>query len=261
MLGDVRHALRTLRNAKGFAAVAILTLALGIGLATAVFTVADALLLRRLPVQDQDRLVVLWGQTLEGDFAHPLGLADGREFARRTRALERVAFSAYEGAWPTPIRDAGEMSRMRVALVSGTFFDVLGVQPVLGRALRAGDDVLGAAPVLVLSHGAWRRRFGGDPHVLGRQIIIHASGAAHTIVGVMPQGLEYPRGVEFWAPLTPARTRPGTDSTEADVNVIGRLQPGATAAQARNELTAFFGRAEGSPWQRDLRGVGHTLPQ
>jgi len=258
---NIRVGIRGLRRTPGFAVTAILTLALGIGLATAVFTVADALLLRRLPVEDQDRLVVLWGQTPERDFAHPLGLADAREFARRTRALERVAFSAYEGAWPTPIRDAGEMSRLRVALVSGAFFDVLGVQPVLGRTLRVDDDVLGAAPVLVLSHGAWQRRFGGDAQVLGRQIVIHASGVAHTIVGVMPQGLEYPRGVDFWAPLTPARTRPGTDSTEADVNVIGRLQQGATAAQARDELTAFFGRADGSPWQRDLRGVLHTLPR
>ncbi len=260
LLTDIRVGIRSLRRAPGFAVTAILTLALGIGLATAVFTVADALLLRRLPVRDQDRLVVLWGQKPERDFAYPLGFDDAREFARRTRALDGVAFVGYEGAWPTPIRDAGQMSRLRVAVVSGAFFDVLGVKPVLGRALRADDDVLGATPVLVLSHGAWRRRFGGDARVLGRQIVLHATGATYTIVGVMPQGLDYPRGADFWAPLTPARTRPGTDSTEADVNVIGRLR-GATSIQARDELTAFFGRADGSPWQRDLRGVVHTLPR
>src|SRR5436309_15890974 len=103
---DIRHGIRSLGRTPGFALTAILTLALGIGLATAVFTVADALLLRRLPVRDQDRVVVLWGQTPERDFAHPLGLAHARAFARRTRALERVASSAYEGACPTPIRDA-----------------------------------------------------------------------------------------------------------------------------------------------------------
>ena len=260
LLTDIRVGIRSLRRAPGFAVTAILTLALGIGLATAVFTVADALLLRRLPVRDQDRLVVLWGQKPERDFAYPLGFDDAREFARRTRALDGVAFVGYEGAWPTPIRDAGQMSRLRVAVVSGAFFDVLGVKPVLGRALRADDDVLGATPVLVLSHSAWRRRFGGDARVLGRQIVLHATGATYTIVGVMPQGLDYPRGADFWAPLTPARTRPGTDSTEADVNVIGRLR-GATSIQARDELTAFFGRADGSPWQRDLRGVVHTLPR
>src|SRR2546423_7017252 len=149
MRGDVRHALRTLRNAKGFAAVAILTLALGIGLATAVFTVADSLLLRRLPVRDQDRLVVLWGQAPDRGFDYPFRLDEAREFARRTRALAQVAFFAYEGAWPTPVRDGEGIARLRRELVSGEFFDVVGAQPVLGRALHAADDVVGAAPVLV----------------------------------------------------------------------------------------------------------------
>src|SRR5213078_262870 len=162
MLRDVRYALRTLRNAPQFATVAILTLALGIGLATAVFTVADALLLRRLPVRDQDRLVVLWGQLPDRAFDYPLGLDDAREFARQTRSLERVAFFSYYGAGPKPIRDGDQISLLRRALVSGEFFDVLGARPVLGRALGATDDVSGAAPVLVLSYGAWQLRFVGD---------------------------------------------------------------------------------------------------
>src|SRR5436305_644579 len=105
MLRDVRYALRTLRNAPQFAAVAILTLALGIGLATAVFTVADALLLRRLPIRDQDRVVVLWGERRERAFNYPLGIDDARVFARSSRSLERVASFAYEGAMPAPMRD------------------------------------------------------------------------------------------------------------------------------------------------------------
>src|SRR5256885_16871930 len=157
MRGDVRHALRTLRNAKGFAAVAILTLALGIGLATAVFTVADALLLRRLPVRDQDRLVVLWSQAPDRGFDYPFTLDEARQFARRTRSLTQVAFFGYEGAWPRPIRDGERISRLRGALVSGEFFDVLGAQPVLGRALHAADDVVGGAPVVVRRPGLWPR--------------------------------------------------------------------------------------------------------
>ena len=261
MLRDVRHALRSLSRTPGFALTAILTLALGIGLATAVFTVADALLLRRLPVRDQDRLVVLWGQAPDRGFDYPLRLDEAREFARRTRSLAPVAFFAREGAWPTPIRDGERISRLRRALVSGEFFDALGAQPVLGRALHAADDVIGAAPVLVLSYGAWQRQFGGDPEVLGRQIVMHGNGVAYTIVGVMPQGLDYPRGADMWAPLVPARTRSGTDSTVADVEVIGRLRPGAIAAHARDELTAFLRRAEASPWQRDWHGVAQTLPR
>src|SRR5437899_1681378 len=254
------HAFRTLRTSPGFALTAILTLALGIGLATAVFTVADALLLRRLPVRDQDGLVVLWSQAPDRGFDYPFTLDEARQFARRTRSLTQVAFFGYEGAWPRPIRDGERISRLRGALVSGEFFDVLGAQPVLGRALHAGDDVVGAAPVVVLSHGIWQRQFGGDAKVLGRQIVTYGTGVAYTIVGVMPQGLDYPRGADIWAPLVPARTRPGTDSTVADVEVIGRLRPGAIATQARDELTAFLRRAEASPWQRDMHGVVHALP-
>src|SRR5438874_41163 len=250
----MRYALRNLARTPCFALTAILTLALGIGLATAVFTVADALLLRRLPVRDQDRLVVLWGQAPDRTYNYPFGLDDAREFALQTRSLERVAFFSYYGAGPKPIRDGDQISLLRRALVSGEFFDVLGARPLLGRALRAADDVTGAAPVLVLSYGAWQRRFGGDPHVLGRQVLTYDDGVAYTIVGVMPQGLDYPRGTDFWAPVVPS-------TVPKDLYVIGRLAVGRAAVDARDELTTFFGRAGGSRWGRDLRGVVHTLPR
>ncbi|HEX9217458.1 MAG TPA: ABC transporter permease [Gemmatimonadales bacterium] len=255
----MRVALRSLRRTPGFALTAILTLALGIGLATAVFTVADALLLRRLPVQDQDRVVVLWGQKSDQGFAYPLGFDDAREFARRTRSLDRVAILASWGAAPLPIRDADQISRLRRALVSGEFFDVLGVQPVIGRALQPSDDVYGAAPVMVLSYGAWQGRFGGDTHVLGRQLIMYEDGVPYTIVGVMPQGLDYPRGTDFWTPVSAAIPPKGLPFVS--LHVIGRLAPRATITDARAELTTFFGRAEASPWGRDLRGVVQTLPR
>src|SRR3989440_4621707 len=217
----MRYALRTLARTPGFALTAILTLALGIGLATAVFTVADALLLRRLPVRDQDRLVGLGGQKPGGEFAYPLALEDSRDFARRARSLERVAFYASFGAAPLPIREADQISRLRRALVSGEFFDGLGVRPLLGRALRAADAVSGAAPVVVLSYAAWQQRFGGDAHVLGRQVVMYDNGMPYTIVGVMPQGLDYPQGTDFWAPAGESRF--------ILFDVIGRLAPGATA--------------------------------
>lgn len=246
----------------GFAVTAVLTLALGIGLSVAVFTVAETLLLRKLPFRDQDRLVVLWGQGVDRSFDHwPLSLARAREFAPITRTLERVAFASYEGAWPIPIRDGDRISRLRQALVSGEFFDVLGGRPILGRALRAEDDVIGAAPVVVLSHAAWQRHFGGSAEVLGRQIVVHGNGVAYRIVGVMPQGFDYPRGADFWTALVPMRTTPGTDSTIADVDLVGRLRPGATPVTARDELTTFFGRAGDSPWARSLHGVVNPLPR
>src|SRR6266571_1994722 len=141
----------------------------------------------------------------------------------------------------------------------GEFFDVLGVQPVIGRALQPSDDVYGAAPVMVLSYGAWQGRFGGDTHVLGRQLIMYEDGVPYTIVGVMPQGLDYPRGTDFWTPVSAAIPPKGLPFVS--LHVIGRLAPRATITDARAELTTFFGRAEASPWGRDLRGVVQTLPR
>ena len=257
---NVRLGLRSIRRAPGFATTAILTLALGIGLATAVFSVADALLLRRLAVRDQDRIVALWGEKKDGTFAHfPLYLTEARAFTERTRALEGVALVGYEGAAPQVIREADGVSRLRRALVSGEYFAVLGARPLLGRALEPSDDVRGAAPVVVLSHGAWQRRFGGDPAVIGRRVVMHADGIPYTVVGVMPQGLEYPRGVDLWAPLT--ASVPAENERYVAVDLIGRLATGASPASARAELTGFFGRPDAPPFERDLRGVAHTLPR
>src|SRR5439155_2220346 len=243
-----------------FAVTAVATLGLGIGLSTAVFTVADALLVRRLPVRDQDRIVALWGETRDRSFSN-YPVAGARDFARRTGTLERVAFFGYWGSAPMAVRTGGNITDLRRALVSGVFFDVLGTRPVLGRALRAEDDVFGARPVVVISYGAWQRLFSGDTTVLGRQILLHAAGVTYTIVGVMPRGLDYPRGTELWAPLVPATTKSATDSSAVEVDVVARLRPGFTAVNARDELTAFFTRPEASRFEKDLHGVVQTLPQ
>lgn len=259
LLHHIRVGIRGLRRTPGFAATAILTLALGIGLATAVFTVADALLLRRLPVRDQNRLLVLWGQMPKKDFPYPLGFDDAREFARRTRSLERVALVASWGAAPLPIRDADQISRLRRALVSGEFFDVLGARPVLGRALRGEDDVYGAPRVLVLSYAAWQRRFGGDRDVLGRQVVMYQDNVPYEIVGVMPQGLDYPRGTDFWTSV--AGSVPPQSLQYVSLHLIGRLAPRAIINDARAELTAFFARTEAPAWGRELGAVAQPLPR
>jgi putative ABC transport system permease protein len=257
-----RLALRSLIRAPGFAVAATLTLALGVGLSTAVFTIADALLIRRLPVRDQERLVVLWGETRDGRFSnHPLPLSDVRDFQRRARSLEEVAFFEFRGAAPTPIRSHDRVYPAQVAMVSGNFFDVLGGRPAMGRALRPEDDLAGAAPVLVLSHRAWQQRFGGDSGIVGRQIVMFYSGRSYTIVGVMPQGLEYPRGTELWVPLIAYSAAGGfLDIASGELDLLARLRPDASAAQARTELTSFLGRSDAPAWSHDLHGVVHSLP-
>ena len=258
LIRSVRLALRSFRRMPGFTATAVLTLALGIGLSTAVFTVAEALLIRRLPVQDQDSLVLLWGETPDGHFANfPLSFDDVRTFARDTRVLARAAYFAYEGAWAQTVRDGDRLSTLRRSVVSGDFFAVLGARPVLGRALRADDDVLGATPVAVLSYAAWQQQFGAERDVLGRRIALHETGTVYTIVGVMPQGLDFPRGTDFWASVTGSTSAGGLEYRSFDL--IGRLAPGASTASARAEVTAFFARSQ-APLLRNVRGVVHPLP-
>ncbi len=259
LLQNIRVGVRSLRRTPGFALVAVLILALGIGLSTAVFTVADAVLLRHLPVHDQDRLVVLWGSGRDRAYDYPLFFADAREFPRFTHTLEQTALFLFNGSAPLPIRDGDRVSRLRRALVSGDFFNVLGAPAALGRPLNAADDVRGAAPVLVLSYAAWRQRFDADPHVLGRRVVLYGDGTAYTIVGVMPQGLDYPKGTDYWAPVVPSMSPEGL--SQMAFYVIGRLRPGATPASAASELTAFFGRREASPWLHDLRGVANPWPR
>jgi putative ABC transport system permease protein len=255
---DIRIAFRSLRRAPALASIAILTLGLGIGLATAVFTVADALLLRRLPIRGQARVVVLWPETPD-HHRWGLDLDEAREFARRTSALGDVAFFSYYGALAKPIRDGDRVSRLRRAQVSGGFFDILGVHPALGRVLRPSDDVIGAAPVVVLSYAAWQRRFSGASDVLGRRIQTHDDGMTYTIVGVMPQGLDFPKGTDFWAPVA-ASTSPGGIAYFSP-ELVGRLAPGATAGRARDELNAFLGRPEARDKVHRMSAVITPLPQ
>lgn len=260
LLQDIRVGIRGLRRAPGFGLTVILTLALGIGLGTAVFTVAEAFLLRPLPVRDGGRVVVLWGATRDGRFDNfPLLLPDARDFATRVRSLERVEFFSYGGAHLVPIRDGSNVFRVRRALVSGGYFQLLGTAPELGRTLQPEDDVVGAAPVVVLSYGAWQRYFGGDPLVLGKRLVSHDSGVSHSIVGVMPLGLDYPRGTDFWAPVIPNSGPLGDDPVYAELNVLGRLRPGASAADARAELTTYFARPSAPAWHHDVHGVVHSL--
>jgi predicted permease len=260
LLENARLAVRSLRRSPGFVLTASLTLALGIGLATAVFTVAEALLLRRLPVQDQDRIVVLWGKMPGQDLLnYPLGLDDARTFAQSARTLDKTGFYAYEGASPVLVRDGDNGLRLRRALVSGDFFDVLAAQPILGRTLTDADNHRGSAPVIVLSHSVWQRVFSGDPRAIGRRVMVHDQGAMHTIVGVMPQGLDYPRGVDFWSPVIPAVQE--RNMQYLSLYAIGRLAPNATLASAAEELTAYYQRPATSVWQRNLRGAAHSLPR
>lgn len=256
----IRQAFRALRRAPGFVATATLTLGLGIGLSTAVFTVADALLLRRLPVRDQDGLVALWPAKRDGSADHwAVGIQQVAEFSRSTRALSAVAYADYYGATPIPVSDGTNITRLRRALVSGNLFGVVGAQAGLGRTIEPSDDVPGAPPVAVISHAAWTRDFGADPRVVGRRITTVLDGVTYDIVGVMPAGLEYPTGADFWAAYAPVRLRTAADSGYSALDIVARLAPGATSSDAQADLTAYLSHPGASVWSRSLRGTAQPF--
>jgi predicted permease len=224
---DLRLAIRGLRRTPAFTGTAVLILALGIGMSVAMFTVFDRVLVRRLPVRDQDRIVVLWTHRgdpaleVSGNFKHL-----EEQLRPETRTLGAVAAVAHWGAVPTPFLEGDGSITLNRTLVTGNYFEVLGARPVIGRLLRQGDEVTGARLTMVISYRAWVTHFGGDPGVVGRTLRDAWGTASYTIVGVGPAGLDYPAGVEAWTPpWSPLLT----------AYVIARLAPNASAAAARDE--------------------------
>lgn len=244
---DLRLAWRGLGRARGFTGAAVLTLAVGIAGTTAMFALIQGVLLRPLPVPRQDRLLVAWKALPAAGFAHwPFRAPDIEVISKESRVLESVAGVSYYDPSPFAVVENGFASNLSGAAVAGDFFRVIGVQPILGRALNRADDVMGAENVLVITHGLWQRRYGGSRDVIGRRVIV--SERPFTIVGVMPPDVECPRGVEAWMTLAASAstlTNPAfREGVQRDVDLIARLRPGATIEQARSELLGLTSRLE-----------------
>ncbi|MFW6201392.1 MAG: ADOP family duplicated permease [Gemmatimonadota bacterium] len=239
---DVRFAARTLRKSPGFALAAVATLALGLGATTAMFTVVDAVLLRPLPVADEDRVLVVWERDFVSNFQHvPFTYADVREVRDRTGLLDDAAALTYVGASQWVLHRDDGATAVQGTAVTGNFFRVLGVESALGRLLRPEDDRRGAESVVVLGHGLWRRAFGGDTTVVGRTIRLNET--TYTVVGVAPEGFGYPARAEAWAPLWAhyGGSAFGRELLErhAFLDIVARIRPGATREQAEAELAAI----------------------
>jgi putative ABC transport system permease protein len=229
---DVRYGLRTLRRSPAFAIVAGLTLTLGIGATTAMFTVVHAVLLRPLPYPRSDRLVRLAYDYRDNPFVPMPGISDRQwvEARPRFRTLSHVAANARD---LTTLTDAGDPVRLPEAKVTAGLFETLGIAPALGRAFTLDDERVGGEPVVILGDALWRERLGADPGVVGRSITL--DGVRHTVIGVMPPRFAYPPDARLWRPmriqLTPNRSWM--------LAVVGRLADGATQAQALAELAAM----------------------
>jgi putative ABC transport system permease protein len=238
---DCRLGWRSLCRAPGFSIAASLTIALGIAGTTVMFALVRGVLLRPLPFPEQDHIVVAWSETESSRSLHwPFRVADLRMLGEASRTFESVAGVGYNGAVPTVATENGSAASIRLTPVSGNFFSVLGIRPLLGRAFTAADDVVGAERRLVLSYRLWQRRYGGSRDVLGRTVILHEQ--PFTVVGVMPPDVEYPQGVEAW--ITVAGMTLTNAAFRVDVDMIARLAPGVTIAQASSELGGLLQRLE-----------------
>jgi putative ABC transport system permease protein len=246
-VNDLRYALRSLFKQPGFAAVVIITLALGIGASTAIFSVVNAVLLRPLPFAHADRLQVLWGnyRTLNIERL-PAKAAEYEDYAKQTEVFDAVAAYANHSF---NLTTGAEPERIRGAYVSANLFPMLESQPSVGRTFTSDEQ-----RVVVLSDGFWQRRFAGDRGVINQTITL--DNESYTVIGVMPPGFQFPHPsftsgepADVWAPLTYAPDQIATRRGPYFLNVLARLKPGVTLEQSRSHMNALAQRFE-----RELRG-------
>jgi putative ABC transport system permease protein len=231
LLSDLRYSLRLLGKSPAFAAIAVATLALGIGANTAIFSAVDALLIRPLPYADPDRVMLVWEDHTAAGFPRNTP-APGNYFdwVRLQRSFSGMA--ATRGGFSSLTSD-GPPEQLLGRRVTWTFFDVLGVHPAIGRAFTQDEDRTSAA-VVVISDGLWKRRYGGDRAIVGRTILM--SDNRYEVIGVMPPGFVFrDREIDYWAPivLTPAVA---ADHGSHFLNVVARLAPGVTLAAANDDM-------------------------
>lgn len=236
LLSDARFAVRGMRRSPLFTGVVVLILGLAIGMATAMFTVFESVLVHEFPIREQDRVVELSGLAGGAATESPISPAQLHRFRAQSRTLSGIAGMSHWRVLTVPLLDGEQTVPLRMTDVTDNFFDALGARPALGRLFHSGDspEILDWSTAshtmpIVLSYGAWRRRFGGDSAVLGRHLREPKEGFDLVIVGVAPPGLDYPRGVELWMAYT-----------YGSLDVVGRLVRGATPAAARNEFLGFL---------------------
>ncbi|MFI5234922.1 MAG: ABC transporter permease [Gemmatimonadales bacterium] len=235
LIQDLRHTWRSLTRAPGFTAVVVLVLALGIGGSAIIFGVVNAVLLRPLPYPDADRLVRAFAVfKLHGN---GLGVASPSDFTDwRSRSHSFIELAA-SNSGTFALTGDGPAEQVPGVQVTGGFFNVTGVSPVLGRTITTLDDSIGGPNVAVLGAGLWQRRFGGDPRIVGRTIRL--DGNAYQVIGVMPQGYDYPDASQIWLPQRFSAQDLATQRGAHYIDVTGRLRPGVTVAAADLDLRAI----------------------
>jgi putative ABC transport system permease protein len=240
IIQDVRHGIRSLRRRPAVTSAAVLTLALGIGANTAIYGAVRAVLWRPLPYSGADRLAIVSSldrKSRGGPELNSVSPPDFADWLRESTSFEALA-AISDGGYA--LTGSGIAEQIPAAAVTGRFFDVLGVRPLYGRALTAGDDVMGAPTVVVLGYDLWRRRFAGDPNIVGRTIVL--DGVTREVAGVMPREVDFPLGTDAWLPL---RFDPNDLVTQRGAHyltAVGRLRHDVDLTTARMEMEALSDR-------------------
>jgi putative ABC transport system permease protein len=234
LLQDLRYSLRRLAKSPAFTAIVVLTLALGIGANTAIFSAVNAVILRPLPYHEPQRLVTIEHLYPSLDMEAPVSVPGFLDYEKKGRSFESMAVQT---GWQANLTGVGEPVRMQGQRVTGKFFTTLQVPALIGRTLQPGEDAAGREHVAVLSYDAWQRTFGADPGIVGRNLSLN--GESYEVVGVMPSGFRdfFNRDTEIWAPLV-FRPDQITDEerTHEFLNLTGRLKPGVPLEQAQGEM-------------------------
>ncbi|HJS24264.1 MAG TPA: ABC transporter permease [Pyrinomonadaceae bacterium] len=262
LMQDVRYGVRMLAKHKAFTGVAVLTLALGIGANTAIFSVVNELLLRPLPYRDAERIVMLWEVTPAGRHQNTTSRANFRAWRAQNTSYEHV--SAFTDQRFNLTGD-GEPEELSVQMATPELFKVLGVDPLLGRTFLADDGEPGKPPVAVLSYGLWQRRLGGQASVIGQPITL--SGIKFTVIGVMPSNFQFHikqrsgtgRPAELWT-ILPMTIAPGANERGRFLSVVGRLKEGVTVDHAGAELRTIEARLSDEVPQFNKNYSAEVLP-
>src|SRR3954468_3961991 len=237
LLQDVRYGLRMLLKYRGFTAVAVIALGLGIGANTAIFSLVNGVLLRPLPFPEAERIVYFEGNNPSAGINESnISFLDFTDWSQQTDLFASTA--AYWTASANLGADGAEPERVPRAGVTSGFFAVLGVQPFLGRAFLPEDDKPGTTSAAIISHGLWKRRFGSDPAIVGKQVQI--SSRPITILGVMPPGFEYPEQTQVWVPSAVDLSQEPRDNRSW--SAIGRLKSGIGLKQGQTQISGINAR-------------------
>ena len=237
-LQDLRYAVRNLLRSRGFAAVAAITLTIGIGANTAIFSIIDTIMLRPLPFRDPGQLVRLY-ETEAAPGNYPFAGPDFLDWRAQNKTFQDMALFAWSG--DMNLSGEGRPDHVFAVPTQANFFALLGAQPILGRTWMPGEDQPGKDQVAVLSYGLWREHFAGDPGVVGRTIALNSK--KYSIVGVMPASFRYPFQTQMWVPLDVDSKSLGQRGSHW-LNAIGRLKPGVSLETARADLKLISARLE-----------------